>query len=144
MTGESEENFARLLSVLDEGGDPALAPGVAVRRPLGLGPFSPAPAAGFALSRYPSPYLAGAIPVTPSRSTYVETVRGCRSHCTFCFYPRSSNVLRTLEVSDSAQMIAALKDQGAREIVFLDPTFNHRPDFVGLLKELAAINHDAR
>src|SRR5256885_6391692 len=58
MTGESEENFARLLAVLDEGGDPAAAPGVAVRRPLGLGPVSPAPAAGLALSRYPSPYPA--------------------------------------------------------------------------------------
>src|SRR3954471_2561727 len=53
MTGESEENCARLLPVLYEGGDPASAPGVAVRRPLGLGPFAPAPAAGFALSRYP-------------------------------------------------------------------------------------------
>jgi len=142
MTGESEENFARLLSVLDEGGDPALAPGVAVRRPLGLGPFSPAPAAGFALSRYPSPYLAGAIPVTPSRSTYVETVRGCRSHCTFCFYPRSSSVLRTLDVSESANLVAALRDKGARQVTFLDPTFNHRPGFAELADALAAVNDD--
>ena len=34
MTGESEENFARLLSVLSERGDPATAPGIAV--PAGL------------------------------------------------------------------------------------------------------------
>src|SRR5438105_1185886 len=142
MMGESEENFARLLSVLHEGGDPAAAPGVAVRRPLGLGPFCPAAAAGFALSRYPSPYLAGAIEVTPSRSTYVETVRGCRSHCTFCFYPRSSSVLRTLDVPQSADLVAALRDRGARQVTFLDPTFNHRPGFVELVDALAGVNTD--
>ncbi|MFL5361795.1 MAG: cobalamin-dependent protein, partial [Myxococcales bacterium] len=59
MTGESEENFAGLLARLVAGGDPATVPGVAVRRPLGLGPFGAAPAAGFPLSRYPSPYVAG-------------------------------------------------------------------------------------
>ena len=140
MTGESEENFPRLLSVLDEGGDPASAPGVAVRRPLGPGPFSPAPAAGFALSRYPSPYLAGAIAVDPARSTYVETVRGCRSHCTFCFYPRSSSVLRTLDVPESASLVAALRDRGARQVTFLGPTFNHRPGFAELLDALGEVN----
>src|SRR5207237_6995072 len=118
------------------------APGVAVRRPLGLGPFSPAPAAGFALSRYPSPYLAGAVAVEPSRSTYVETVRGCRSHCTFCFYPRSSSVLRTLEVGESAKLLAARRDRGARQVTFLDPTFNHRPGFVELVAALAGVNTD--
>jgi hypothetical protein len=140
MTGESEENFALFLKTLSEGGDAAAAPGVAVRRPLGLAPFSPAPAAGFALSRYPSPYLAGAIAVEPSRSTYVETVRGCRSHCTFCFYPRSSSVLRTLDVPASAGLVAALRDRGARQVTFLDPTFNHRPGFAELLDALAAVN----
>ena len=35
---------------------------------------------------------------------YVETVRGCRSHCTFCFYPRSSSVLRTLDAARSAEL----------------------------------------
>src|SRR5256885_5064227 len=140
MTGESQENFPRLLSVLHEGGDPSAAPGVAVRRPLGLGPFCPAAAAGFALSRYPSPYLAGAIEVTPSRSTYVETVRGCRSHCTFCFYPRSSSVLRTLDVPQSADLVAALRDRGARQVTFLDPTFNHRPGFAELLDAFVAVN----
>src|SRR3954470_23890271 len=69
VTGEAEESFARFLETLASGGDPASAPGVAVRRPLGLGPFSAAPPAAFALSRYPSPYLAGVVAVEPSRST---------------------------------------------------------------------------
>jgi len=47
------------------------------------------------------------VPVEARRSTYVETVRGCRSHCTFCFYPRSSSVLRVLDVERSAAVQAA-------------------------------------
>src|SRR4051812_48311800 len=140
MTGESEENFAGLLATLVGGGDPTTVPGVAVRRPLGLGSFGAAPAAGFPLSRYPSPYLAGDIAVEPSRSIYVETVRGCRSHCTFCFYPRSSSVLRTLDVEASANVVAQLRDRGARQVTFLDPTFNHRPGFVELVDALAEVN----
>ena len=75
-------------------------------------------------------------------STYVETVRGCRSHCTFCFYPRSSSVLRVLDVERSAALVASVRDQGAREVVFLDPTFNHRPGFEPLLEALARVNPD--
>jgi hypothetical protein len=140
VTGEAEDTFARVMSALTDGASPAGVPGVAVRGPLGFSAFAPQPAAGFALSQYPSPYLEGLVPVERERSTYVETVRGCRSHCTFCFYPRSSSVLRTLDVAQSASLIAALRDRGAREVVFLDPTFNHRPELEPLLDALAREN----
>ena len=136
VTGEAEDTFARLLEALLDGRDPHGLPGIAVRRPLGLSAFGPQSAASFPLSAYPSPYLEDLVPVEPARSTYVETVRGCRSHCTFCFYPRSSSVLRTLDVPQSAALVAALRSKGAREIVFLDPTFNHRPGFEPLLEYL--------
>ena len=140
VTGEAEDTFAQLLGALLDGRDPHGLPGIAVRRPLGLSAFGPQPAASFPLSAYPSPYLEDLVPVDPSRSTYVETVRGCRSHCTFCFYPRSSSVLRTLDVPQSAALVAALRSKGAREIVFLDPTFNHRPGFEPLLEALRREN----
>jgi len=140
VTGEAEDTFARVMTVLTDGASPAGVPGVAVRGPLGFNAFAPQPAAGFALSEYPSPYVEGLVPVERERSTYVETVRGCRSHCTFCFYPRSSSVLRTLDVGQSASLIAALRDRGAREVVFLDPTFNHRPELEPLLDALAREN----
>ena len=38
--------------------------------------------------------------------------------------------------------MAALRDRGAREVTFLDPTFNHRPEFEPLLDALAAANPD--
>ncbi len=140
VTGEAEDSFGQLLGALLEGRDPLGLPGVAVRRPLGLSAFGAQPAANFPLTAYPSPYLEGLVPVEPQRSTYVETVRGCRSHCTFCFYPRSSSVLRVLDVERSAALVGALRDKGAREVVFLDPTFNHRPEFEPLLEALAREN----
>jgi len=140
VTGEAEDTFARVMAALLDGGSAAGIPGVAVRGPLGFTSFAPQAAAGFALSEYPSPYLEGLVPVEPQRSTYIETVRGCRSHCTFCFYPRSSSVLRTLDIERSAQLVGALRDRGAREVVFLDPTFNHRPGFEPLLDALVREN----
>jgi radical SAM superfamily enzyme YgiQ (UPF0313 family) len=144
VTGEAEQLFGPLMRRLIDGG-PASArslAGVAVRRHDGgsLGPFSPQNNADFVLAEFPSPYLEGVIPVVPERSTYTETVRGCKSHCTFCFYPRSSNVLRALDVDASAGLVASLRDRGAREIVFIDPTFNHRPGFDPLLDRLADVN----
>ena len=140
VTGEAEDTFARVMSALVEGRSADGIPGVGLRGPLGFSAFAPQPAANFPLTDYPSPYLADLVPVDPERSTYVETVRGCRSHCTFCFYPRSSSVLRVLDVEKSAALIAALRDRGAREVVFLDPTFNHRPEFEPLLDALIREN----
>ena len=142
VTGEAEDSFTVLMDALIDGRDPTGLPGVAVRTPSGLSPFGPAANANFPLTRYPSPYTEGLVPVDPDRSTYIETVRGCRSHCTFCFYPRSSSVLRVLDVERSAQLVASLRAKGAREVVFLDPTFNHRPDFELLLDALARENPD--
>jgi len=146
VTGEAEQLFGPLMRRLLAGGSRAVAglSGVAVRDRdgSGLGPFAPQGTAAFALTDFPSPYLEGFLPVDPRRSTYAETVRGCKSHCTFCFYPRSSNVLRSLDVDASARLVASLKDRGAREVVFLDPTFNHRPGFEPLLDALAGVNAD--
>lgn len=142
VTGEAEAGFVALMDRLTAGADPEGLPGVAVRRGGILRPFGPEPHADFPLSDYPSPYVAGTLPVDPHRSVYLETVRGCRSQCTFCFYPRSSNVLRTLDPAASARLVADVAALGARDIVFLDPTFNHRPGFDELLDALAELNKD--
>jgi hypothetical protein len=142
VTGEAEETFVSLMQALAGGRSAQGLPGVAVRSGDGMTSFAHAEAAHFALGGYPSPYLQDVLPVETERSIYVETVRGCRSHCTFCFYPRSSSVLRTLGVPESAALIRTLKERGAREVVFLDPTFNHRPEFAELLAALAAVNAD--
>jgi len=143
VSGEAEPTFARVVSALAQGESPAGIEGVSVRGPLGFSAFSPQAAPTFPLADYASPYLEGLVPVDPRRSTYVETVRGCRSHCTFCFYPRSSgSALRVLDVPRSAALVAGLRERGAREVVFLDPTFNHRPELDALLDALALANRD--
>ncbi len=98
----------------------------------------------FELNTYPSPYISGFIPVEQSRSTYLETVRGCKSQCTYCFYPKSSNVLRSIDIEESMKLIQKLKDLGAKELVFLDPTFNHRPQFEKFLDALIDVNYDGQ
>ncbi len=137
VTGEAEDTATDLVATLLAGQDPVGLANVAVRTPAGLSAFGPPAVADFPLERYPSPYLSGFVPVDSERSTYVETVRGCRSHCTFCFYPKSSASLRSLSPEQCGALIRGLRDAGAREVVFLDPTFNHRPDFEVLLDVLA-------
>ncbi|MEK7704989.1 MAG: radical SAM protein, partial [Myxococcota bacterium] len=73
------------------------------------------------------------------QSVYVETARGCRSRCSYCFYPRSSQSLRLLSVGDCAALFEQLALRGTQEIVFLDPTFNDRPDLEVLLTEMARL-----
>lgn len=134
VSGEAEAVFPALVArVLDEE-SPRGLPGVAVAGE----PFAAPEAATFALSEYPSPYLDGTL--EPSGTVGIETARGCRSHCSFCSYPRSRHVLRTMSPDAVGRLLASLRDRGVRDVVFLDPTFNHRPDFRELLREVESAN----
>lgn len=149
VSGEGEETLAELLEHELSGRDLAGIPGVSVRLapPLDsargerrMSPFGPPRAAQFALSSYQSPYLAGLVPVEPERSAYVEGARGCRSKCTFCFYPKAASGLRVLDPGQVEAVVSGLRERGARELSFLDPTFNHRPDFEPVLEALIRAN----
>ncbi|EPG64282.1 B12-binding domain-containing radical SAM protein [Leptospira wolffii] len=143
VSGEAEHTFAELIRTLLDGEDPRKLPNIALRDKNGkMSSFSPEEDANFPLTSYPSPYLEGFVPVDPARSTYLETVRGCRSQCTYCFYPKSSNVLRTLDIPETVKLLSSLKDRGAKELVFLDPTFNHRPGFEDFLDSIIRVNED--
>ncbi len=143
VSGEAEHIFSALLETLLKKEDPRRLPNIAVREDDGrMGAFSPEEHASFSLTSYPSPYLEGFVPVDPARSTYLETVRGCRSQCTYCFYPKSSNVLRTLDIPETVKLLSQLKEKGAKELVFLDPTFNHRPGFEDFLDAIIQVNTD--
>lgn len=145
VSGEAEHNFRYLIKNILEKADPSNVPNVAYRDGAGvLSPFGASNSADFPLTDFPSPYTTGFLKVNPKRSTYLETVRGCKSQCTYCFYPKSSQTLRTLNLDETKKLIVDLKDQGARELVFLDPTFNHRPGFESLLDLLMDINSDGQ
>ncbi len=140
VSGEGEETLVELMGHLLDGRDPTGLEGVSVRKLGALTPFGPPRAAKFPLSDYGSPYLQDFVPVEPERSAYVEGARGCRSKCTFCFYPKAASGLRVLDPSQVEAVVSGLRARGAREISFLDPTFNHRPDFEAVLEALGRAN----
>jgi hypothetical protein len=50
--------------------------------------------------------------------------------------------VRRLSPAEVGALVGGLRDRGARDVSFLDPTFNHRPDFDELLAELLRVNGD--
>jgi len=77
-------------------------------------------------------------------SVYIETSRGCPLTCTYCRYHHLQKGVRALPAEAAARRVQQLRAAGAREIRFVDPTFNARADFVHLLERLAEINTDRK
>ncbi|TGL37805.1 B12-binding domain-containing radical SAM protein [Leptospira perdikensis] len=145
VSGEAEHSFRKLMRALVSKSSLDGLENVAYRKENGsLTSFGKQIAADFPLTDFPSPYTTGHLKVDSRRSTYLETVRGCKSQCTYCFYPKSSQNLRTLDIPETIRLISNLKEKGARELVFLDPTFNHRPGFENFLDAIAEVNSDGR
>jgi hypothetical protein len=71
---------------------------------------------------------------------YLETVRGCPLTCSYCRYYQLHTGLRALTTGQVLQRIRRLRELGATEIRFVDPTFNARPGFTELLAALAKLN----
>jgi len=76
----------------------------------------------------------------PKGMAYLETSRGCPMRCTYCRYPHLRHSMSFLSPTDIMARIDALQKMGAREIRFVDPTFNAHPRFREILTQLAAFN----
>ncbi len=86
---------------------------------------------------WPNPWLTGYLDPSEGASIHIETVRGCSGSCKYCSYRRSHPVPRILQAKDAITLLKKLVSAGAGEIVFLDPTFNNRPDLIELLDGMA-------
>lgn len=75
---------------------------------------------------------------------WLETVRGCPLKCTFCAYGHNRPRLSYLNPSETAESILVLQDKGAKEIRFIDPTFNANPCFKEILKHIAKVNKNKK
>ncbi len=75
---------------------------------------------------------------------YVETSRGCPMRCTYCRYHHLRRRVSLLNPEPIAERIRILRKKGAREIRFVDPTFNAHPRFTETLRLLAQLNHDRK
>lgn len=124
VAGEGEEIAGRVL-------DPASA----VKLLEGSGGYlSTGPGHSFP-GDYSNPWLTGHLDPSGA-SVHLETVRGCSGGCEYCSYRRSHPVPRIMEAGKVMDMLKAVTARGAREIVFLDPTFNARPDLTVLLRAM--------
>lgn len=127
VSGEGEE-------VAPEALDPAHARSL-IRR---SGGFLKTGSGTFVPGSLPDPWLSGYLDPAESASVMVETVRGCSGGCTYCSYRRSHPLPRMMTAEAAAGLVERLTSAGAREIVFIDPTFNSRPDLHQLLRGLAS------
>ena len=71
----------------------------------------------------------------------LETVRGCRFRCSYCYYPKSHDALAFSRPQQIVGLICAMpRSRLVSEVVLLDPTLNQRPDFADFLRGLARGN----
>lgn len=94
----------------------------------------------FPLDAVSSPYVEGIVDVGNERRMLLETVRGCRFRCKYCYYPKNFDTIRYLSDEQIAANLRYAIDHGAQEVVLLDPTLNQRPNFAEFLRFLAQNN----
>lgn len=164
VTGEGEETFARLLANLAADGDGdgggfrhstlprekttaenLLRPPQAATRERLPDPQStsshpnPLPnseATPIELDEISSPYGEGILDLGDGGRMSLETARGCRYRCRYCYYPKSHHGLRFLSPEQVLANLNYAVEHGAKEVVLLDPTLNQRPDFADFLRLL--------
>ncbi len=129
VAGEGEPLAGRLLSI-SPGGSAALRTESGV---LDTGVHSFPPGA------YPDPWLSGQLDLRRDGSASVETVRGCPSGCIYCSYRRRHPIPRRMDAPSALTLCRRLVRAGASELVFLDPTFDARPDLGALLEGLGEL-----
>jgi len=67
----------------------------------------------------------------------LETIRGCRFQCKFCYYPKAYDKLYFLAPEAVLAELRHAAERGTREVVLLDPTLNQRKDVAAFLRLLA-------
>ena len=71
---------------------------------------------------------------------YLESGRGCPLRCAFCCYNQRRRTAAYLDAGDVIKRVRILRDRGAKEIRFIDPTFNSNPHFDQIIAALARLN----
>lgn len=71
-----------------------------------------------------SPFTEGLIDLPSSAWLDLETTRGCPFSCSFCLYGKQLDKRRSFSMQRVRHDLVWALDRGARDIYFLDPTFN--------------------
>ncbi len=147
VIGEGEQTFSELLGRLGQGAPRGKASGGLAIPGLwsqAARVMPPRRAVLPSLDEVSSPYLAGILDPGPDRLMMLETLRGCRFRCKFCYYPKAYDRLYYLSPEQIRAHLDYAGRQGVEEIVLLDPTLNQRPDFEGFVRLLAEGNDEQR
>jgi radical SAM superfamily enzyme YgiQ (UPF0313 family) len=75
---------------------------------------------------------------------YLETTRGCPLRCSYCCYGHRRSAVSFLRAEEVMTRVRILRERGAREIRFIDPTFNANPEFRRIIAGLAGMNRGRR
>jgi hypothetical protein len=140
VLGEGEPAFAELLANLSNVG-PVVADAHDAHRPVLL---AKPEGIELDLDAVSSPYVEGVLDLGDERRMSLETARGCRFGCKYCYYPKSHAGLRFLSADRILASLNHAVEHGAAEVVLLDPTLNQRPDFSEFLRLLRRGNREAR
>ena len=112
VIGEGEQTFAELLDALLRGPAPDRAiDGLAVL-PGGKLPSFRKPLAN--LDEICSPYLEGILDAADERLMLLETIRGCRFRCKFCYYPKSYDSLYVLSGDKIEESLRYARERDVR------------------------------
>jgi radical SAM superfamily enzyme YgiQ (UPF0313 family) len=142
VAGEGEAVFPALLRALRGGRAPDFD-GVATRTATGYRwGRQPAPPVDLATQLPPPGY--GPCRPDARGMAYLETSRGCPMRCAYCRYPHLRRTLSFLPAAQALARVKALARLGAREIRFVDPTFNAHPEFRAILRRLAGMRRTPR
>lgn len=87
----------------------------------------------FLPNQWPDPYFTGHLEGSGDLPAHIETVRGCPHLCAYCAYRRICPEPRISPASEVLKDLERHRVAGRSEFVFLDPTFNARPDLETLL-----------
>jgi radical SAM superfamily enzyme YgiQ (UPF0313 family) len=144
VIGEGEITFPRLLDALAAGTLADLAPeeGIII---LASKPersrWQQSPSID--LARLTSPYLDGLIPIDPiGQSMRIETSRGCKNRCAYCFYSRFNHRISRLSQEYLEKIFTFARANQVREIFLADPDLSCREDFIDFLHCLKRLNPD--
>jgi len=147
VLGEGEQMFVRLLAALADKAPPLQWGGVSLWQGIPRSRSSPLPSGertDIDLDAVSSPYVDGILDLADGRRMSLETARGCRFRCKYCYYPKSHEGLRFLSAEQILANLNYAAEHGATEVVLLDPTLNQRPDFADFLRLLRRGNPEGR
>lgn len=137
VLGEGEESFGDLLCAWAGGrADLTSIPGLLLKTGHTLEATEKRRAIA-SLDAIPSPYLAGALGTSYTKTMFLETVRGCLYQCSYCSYHKQFRKLRAFDLDRIAAEIQWALRSGVEEISFIDPCFARRPKLRDLLTILA-------